>query len=213
VPLAAGPDASLARKVGTLLLGIVLVGTGVALTIRAEIGVAPYDVLTTGLAARAGIAIGIAAVIVPVTFTVTGMALGGRIGPGTAIAAVTVGPVIAATLWVLPEVHLLVVRIPLFAVGGLMLAVGITAVVVADVGPGPAELLMLAVHAKGPPLAATRTGIEVVSVATGWALGGQVGAGTIVVALLIGPLLRRLLDLAGYRGPRTASAEPAGAGP
>jgi uncharacterized membrane protein YczE len=213
VPLAAGPDASLARKAATLVLGIVLVGCGVAFTIRAEIGVAPYDVLTTGLATRAGLAIGVAAVIVPVTFVLTGLVLGGRMGPGTAIAAATVGPVIATGLWLLPEVDPLAVRVPFFVLGALMLAVGITSVVIADAGPGPAELLMLAIHDRGPPLAATRTGIELTCVASGWALGGQVGVGTVVVALLIGPLLRRLLDLAGYRGTRAATVEPAGAGP
>jgi uncharacterized membrane protein YczE len=212
VPLAPGPGATTTRRVATLVAGILLVGTGVALMIRAEVGVAPYDVLTTGLASSTGLAIGVAAVITPVSFTLLGVLLGGRLGWGTAVAAVSVGPVIAGMLSLLPLIEPLAPRVLLFAVGSLMLAVGLTSVVTSALGPGPVELLMLAIHARGPGIAPVRTGIELCSVAVGGVLGGQVGAGTIVVALLLGPLLRRLLDAAGYPGVRTA-AEPAGAGP
>jgi uncharacterized membrane protein YczE len=65
---------------------------------------------------------------------------------------------------------------------------------------------MLAIHEKGYPLAPVRTAIEVVSVAIGWAMGGQIGAGTVVVALLIGPVLRRMLTAAGYDAVQAARA-------
>ena len=83
----------------------------------------------------------------------------------------------------------------------LVVATGVTAlpVIIAEIGPGPAEVLMLAIHGRGHELARTRTGIELASVALGWALGGQVGVGTAVVASAIGPLLRTLLRWSGYR--------------
>jgi uncharacterized membrane protein YczE len=71
-------------------------------------------------------------------------------------------------------------------------------VIVPELGAGPAELVMLAVADKGYPLAPVRTGIELVSVAVGFALGGQVGVGTLVFAVIIGPALRRTLTFAGY---------------
>jgi uncharacterized membrane protein YczE len=213
VAYAPAPESSTARKLVPLVTGILLVGGGVGLTIRAEVGVAPYDVLTTGLADLTGVAIGIAAVLVPVMFVTLGLVLGGRIGPGTAITVVSVGPVVAAALWLLPEIDDLPLRAGFFAVGASCVALGITSVVVADLGPGPAEVLMLAITEKGFPLAPVRTGIEVVSVGVGWAMGGKVGVGTVIFAFLIGPVLRRLLDLAGYRGARVDTALPAGAGP
>lgn len=218
--IAATPETPVARRLLTLASGLVLVAVGVALMIRAEIGVAPYDVLTTGVAEATGLEIGLAAMLLPLVFTLGGWALGRRPGPGTVLAVLLVGPILGAVLRLVPESDLMAVRLPLFAVGFLAIAAGITAVIVAELGPGPAEIVMLAIHDRGYPLAATRTGIEVSCVAVGWALGGQIGAGTVVVALLIGPVLKHLLVLAGYpattppaaRGTEPGEQPPTGLG-
>lgn len=197
--LASTPQSPLLRRIGTLLTGFLLVGGGVALTIKAEIGVAPYDVLSTGLAETADIDIGIAAMILPLVFVALGWALGGKVGPGTVLAVLLVGPILGVVLHALPDVETLWARVPLFAAGFVLVACGITTVIIAEIGPGPAEVLMLAIHDRGVELARTRTAIEVASVAVGWALGGQVGAGTAFFAVAIGPALRQLLQWAGYR--------------
>src|SRR3546814_11999419 len=57
---------------------------------------------------------------------------------------------------------------------------------------------MLSIHDRGYPLAPARTAIEIVCVAAGWALGGQIGAGTVVAAVAIGPILRWTLSATGY---------------
>lgn len=204
--LAATPDSSVARKLGTLGLGLVLVASGVAMMIRAEIGVAPYDVLTTGLASSTGLSIGVAAMVLPLGFTLLGWAIGRAPGPGTVLAVLLVGPILGAVLDALPTHEAMTPRLALFTIGFLGIAAGITAVVIAEIGPGPAEIVMLAIHDRGYPLAASRTGIELTCVAIGWAIGGQIGAGTIVVAVLIGPVLRRMLTAAGYDSARSVEA-------
>lgn len=204
--LAATPQSSLARRVGTLGAGLVLVGSGVAMMIRGEIGVAPYDVLTTGIAHASDIEIGVAAMLLPLVFAMIGWALGRKPGPGTVLAVLLVGPILGSVLSVLPQHEAMPARLALFAAGFVLVAAGITAVIVADIGPGPAEIVMLAVHDKGYPLAPVRTGIELVCVALGWTIGGQVGVGTVVVALLIGPVLRWMLTAAGYDSTRAADA-------
>jgi uncharacterized membrane protein YczE len=196
--LAAPPDASVSRRLGTLALGLVLVGVGVALTITAEIGVAPYDVLTTGLVDLTGVPIGLAAMLLPLAFVAIGWGLGRRPGPGTVLAVLLVGPILGLTLDALPAYEAMGPRLGLFAVGFALVAAGITAVVVAEIGPGPAELVMLALHERGHPLAPVRTAIELTSVAVGFAMGGQVGLGTLVFASLIGVTLRWMLTTAGY---------------
>jgi uncharacterized membrane protein YczE len=200
--LAASPDSPLARRLGTLGLGLVLVAAGVALMIRGEVGVAPYDVLTTGIADAADIDIGLAAMLLPLGFTLLGWALGRAPGPGTVLAVLLVGPILGLVLDALPEQSAMAPRIGLFAVGVLLVAAGITAVVIAEIGPGPAEIVMLAIHEKGYALAPVRTAIELTCVAVGWAIGGQIGAGTVIVALLIGPLLRWMLTAAGFESQR-----------
>jgi len=204
--LAGGPRAPLPRRLGLLGMGLVFVAVGVALTIRAEIGVAPYDVLTTGLVELTGIDIGLAAMLVPAVFVGIGTVLGRRPGPGTLVAVLAVGPILGAVLEALPHPEALAPRLALFATGFVVLAAGITAMVIAELGPGPAELVMLALHGRGHPLAWARTGIEAASVAIGWAMGGQVGVGTLVVAATIGVTLRTMLTAAGYAPARAATA-------
>lgn len=204
--LAATPDSPVARRLGTLAVGLVLVGSGVAMMIRGDVGVAPYDVLTTGIAALTGMQIGLAAMLLPLAFTILGWTLGRRPGPGTVLAVLLVGPILGTVLAALPTTGSLPTRIALFTVGFLLVAAGITAVVIAEIGPGPAEIVMLAIHDKGYPLAPVRTGIEVSCLGLGWAIGGQIGAGTVVVAVLIGPILRRMLTVAGFDAGRAAAA-------
>jgi uncharacterized membrane protein YczE len=206
VKLAATSTSPVSRRLLTLVIGLVLVALGVAMTIRGEIGVAPYDVVITGLAERSGLDIGLAAMALPLVFVALGVALGGRAGPGTVLAILLVGPTLHVILDALPEVTALVPRIALFGVGMFVVAAGVTAVIIAEIGSGPAEVLMLAVHERGHELARARTGIELTSVAVGWALGGQVGVGTAIVALAIGPLLRTFLQWSGYRADEADAA-------
>jgi uncharacterized membrane protein YczE len=188
------------RRLGVQVAGMVLVSSGVASMIRSELGVAPYDVVTTGLHERIGMPIGVAAVLLPILFAGVGLAMGGRnrIGLGTLLDTVLVGPLLGLVLHVLPEVEAMVPRLGYFVGGFGVLTVGIVLVIVPDLGAGPAEVLMLAVSDRGYPLARARTGIEAVCVIAGWALGGQVGFGTIAFAVLIGPSLRRTLTWSGY---------------
>lgn len=192
------PGSSMLRRLAVQLGGVVVVATGVALTIQAELGVAPYDVVTTGMHERFDIPIGLAAVLLPVVFVAVGLALGGKLGPGTVLDVALVGPVLGLVVSVLPHVEPLVPRIVMYGLGFVVLTAGIVMVIVPELGAGPAELVMLAIADKGHPLAPVRTGIELVCVLVGFALGGQVGVGTLAFALLVGPALRRTLTLAGY---------------
>lgn len=204
--LAATPESPVARRLGTLGLGLLLVGTGVAMMIRGQVGVAPYDVLTTGISSATGIEIAVAAMLLPLGFTALGWMLGRRPGPGTLLAVLLVGPILGAALDVVPHQEAMPPRLALFGIGFLFVTAGITAVVVAEIGPGPAEIVMLAIHDRGYPLAVVRTGIELTCVALGWAIGGQIGVGTVVVAVLIGPLLRWMLALSGFDATRAQTA-------
>lgn len=212
MPVVVPPNASGLRRGVVQLIGIPAVSTGVAFTIRAELGVAPYDVVTTGMHERFGIPIGLAAVLLPVVFLLGGLALGGRVGPGTLLDVALVGPIIGLVLAIVPEVEPMGPRIGLFAVGFVLISAGIVLVIVPDLGAGPAEVLMLAIADRGYALAPARTAMELVCVVVGFAMGGQVGIGTLVFAVLIGPSLRRALTFAGF-DPEQASTRSDAATP
>ena len=191
------------------MIGICVVAGGVASMIRSELGVAPYDVVTTGMHERFGMPLGLAAVLLPIVFLLGGLALGGRVGFGTMLDVAFVGPLLGLFVAWIPQIEAMVPRLALYAVGFVLITVGIVLVILPDLGAGPAEVLMLAVADRGYPLAPVRTGIELVCVAVGFAMGGQVGVGTLVFALLIGPALRRTLTWAGYDATLAATRSDA----
>lgn len=186
-----------------------VIAVGVALTIDAGLGVAPYDVVTTGLHERLGMPIGLAAVLLPLVFLAAGRLLGGKIGLGTLFDVALVGPLLGVILAVLPPVHAMAMRAPMYAIGFICITLGIVLVIVPDLGAGPVEMLMLAVAAKGVRLAPTRAAIEVVLVVVGWAMRGQVGVGTVVFAVLIGPALRHTLTWFGVAPDQAATRSDA----
>lgn len=192
------PGAGVAARLAVLVVSLVLVAGGITLLLTAELGAAPIDVLTTGLAGAAGIPLWISAVLVPLACVAGGLALGERAGLGTAVAVVTVGPLLGVLLPLMPEVASMPVRIALFGAGFALATLGITGVVAAEAGTGPTEMVMIGVAARGIRIDVVRLGLEVAFVTLGALLGGAVGVGTLVFALAIGPLLRRTLAYVGW---------------
>jgi uncharacterized membrane protein YczE len=84
--------------------------------------------------------------------------------------------------------HSLAARIALLAGGVLLNGVATGAYIGAGLGPGPRDGLMTGLAARGHSLRLVRTAIEITVLATGWALGGTVGVGTVLYAVAIGPL-------------------------
>jgi uncharacterized membrane protein YczE len=74
-------------------------------------------------------------------------------------------------------------------VGGVAVtAFGMALYIGAGLGPGPRDGLMTGLAAKGYRLWVVRTVLELTALASGWLLGGDVGAGTVLFAFGIGPL-------------------------
>lgn len=177
------------QRIVRCLFGLVLFGVGISLALEAELGGFPWDVLHTGLSELTGIAVGPMIVIVGVALLALWIPLRERPGLGTVLNATVIGVVVDV---VLPRIEIgdaLVTR-------GLALAAGITVVGIgsgfyigAGLGSGPRDGLMTGLARRGIEVGRARTFIEVVVVASGLALGGAAGVGTIAFALTIGPLV------------------------
>jgi uncharacterized membrane protein YczE len=199
--------AELLRRLPRLLGGIVVLGPGIALTLRARLGVSPWDVLHQGLAKKTGLSFGVVVVLVGVGVLLVWIPLRQRFGVGTVINTLTVGFLVDFALDVLPEPHLLAARWALLLGGIVMVALGMGLYISAGLGPGPRDGLMTGIAAKGLPVWAVRTVLELSALLIGWALGGNVGVGTVIFAFAIGPLGHFFLSVF-HLGPAPSDLGP-----
>ncbi|MHC9044027.1 membrane protein YczE [Microbacterium saperdae] len=177
------------RRIGQLLVGLFLYGIGIAFIVRGAIGAAPWDVLTQGIARHVPLTFGMITILVSVVVLLLWIPLRQRPGAGTVLNALLVGPAADVGFLLIPETDSLWIRILFFVVGLLLLSAATGLYIGAAFGPGPRDGLMTGLHRRsGWPIWIVRTGLEVTVVAVGWALGGNVGIGTVAFALLVGPL-------------------------
>lgn len=180
---------SLGLRIGVYLAGICGIGLGVSLMVEADLGVAPNDVMNTGLADTLGTQVGTAAWITAGIAMVLSWILGRRPRPATVLGGVIVGFAINAAIEAIATPDTIGVRILFLAAGLAVVWISITGIVSADVGAGPLELLMLAFMDKGVSIAVARWGLEIGLLVIGLLLGGRAGLGTVLFAVLTGPVL------------------------
>jgi len=191
--------ATLPVRAAVYLVSTVAVGLGVALMVRAKLGVAPNDVMNTGLGHAIGTNVGTASWITGAIAMVLAWLLGRRPRVPTVLGGVIVGLSINVIIDALPTVHALAARIPMLVAGLLVVWSAITGVVSADVGAGPLELVMLGLMDKRIGIRVARWSIELTLLAIGLVLGGAAGLGTALFAFGTGPALAITLPWATRR--------------
>ena len=184
----------LGRRLVHLYVGLALYGASSALLVVSGLGLEPWNVLHQGLAELTGLTIGVVSIIVGAAVLLLWIPLRQRPGLGTVSNVFVVGLAMDGTLALVPDAHGLAVRIPLLLAGILLNGVATGLYITASFGPGPRDGLMTGLHKRtGRSIRLIRTAIEVAVVATGFALGGTVGIGTLLYALAIGPLAQLFL--------------------
>ncbi|WP_428964482.1 membrane protein YczE [Micromonospora fluostatini] len=199
-----------ARRLVQLYLGLVLYGTSMAMMIRSDLGLNPWDVFHQGLSMITGMSIGAATIVTGILVLLLWIPLRLRPGLGTVSNVLVIGVVVDLALALLPTGMPLAARIGLLVVGivGNGLATGLY--LGARFGPGPRDGLMSGYVARRPgrSIRLVRTVIEVTVLALGWLLGGTVGIGTVAYALAIGPLAQVFIPMftvAPPAGPDTGT--------
>ncbi|MFE0254520.1 YitT family protein [Streptomyces sp. NPDC059010] len=184
----------LTRRLSQLYAGLALYGASSALLVEAGLGLEPWNVLHQGLAELTGLTIGVVSIFVGAAVLLLWIPLRQRPGLGTVSNVFVVGIAMDGTLALVPEAHSLAVRIPLLLAGIVLNGVATGLYIAARFGPGPRDGLMTGLHQRtGRSVRLMRTAVEIAVVATGFALGGTVGVGTVLYALSIGPLAQLFL--------------------
>lgn len=183
------PTLTFTKRLLQLLLGLFLFGIASALMIRANLGIAPWDVLGQGIAVRSGLSFGLVTNLIGAAVLLMWWPLRQKPGLGTLLNVMMIGPSAQLGLTVLPGVNGLGWQLLVFAAGLVLMATATGLYIGARFGPGPRDGLMTGLHARtGRAIWQVRTLIEATALLIGGWLGGNIGWGTLVFALLIGPL-------------------------
>jgi len=197
------PADELRRRVPVVLAGLVLFGIGIGLMVRAELGLAPWDVLHQGISDRTGLPMGTVTILTGVTVLLGWIPLRQRLGLGTVLNALVIGVVVDATLALVDAPETMPVRIALLVVGVFLFGPGSGLYIGAGLGPGPRDGLMTGLSRGGRSVRVVRTGIELSVLAVGVLLGGSAGVGTILFAATVGPNVHLFLEVMGMPPPRS----------
>ncbi|SIN09359.1 YczE/YyaS/YitT family protein [Micromonospora cremea] len=185
------------QRLTQLYAGLTLYGISMALMVRSDLGLDPWDVFHQGLSELTELSIGMVTIGVGALVLLLWIPLRQRPGLGTVSNVVVIGLVVDATLALLPAGGPLGVRIGLLISGIVANGAATGLYLGARLGPGPRDGLMTGFVARRPrwSIRLVRTVIEVVVLALGWLLGGTVGLGTVAYALAIGPLAQLFIPL------------------
>ncbi|OGN51271.1 MAG: hypothetical protein A2352_09735 [Caulobacterales bacterium RIFOXYB1_FULL_67_16] len=187
------------RRLIQLFVGLALYGLSIALIVRADLGLDPWDVLNQGVFEHyqpAGISFGLVVNLIGMAVLLLWIPLRQRPGVGTVANVLVIGTVANHGLAWIPSDLDLPLRIGLFGAGVVLNGVASGAYIGAGLGPGPRDGLMTGIVARtGRSVKWVRTAIELAVVAVGGMLGGSIGVGTVIYAVTIGPLVHLFLPI------------------
>jgi uncharacterized membrane protein YczE len=205
---------SAAARGGALLFGLIGYGFSMAMMVRAELGLDPWDVLHQGLALRTPMTIGIASAVVGVAVLLAWIPLRNRPGMGTVANVIVIAVTVDVGMAILHAPTSLPIRIAMMVGAVVLNAISTVLYIGAGLGPGPRDGLMTGLVVRtGLSVRLVRTSIEATVLTVGWLLGGTVGVGTVLYAFGIGPLVqffvrmtpKRLLARSGWASAAEAS--------
>ena len=172
-----------------LFLGLMIFGFGHAILFGSNFGVSPWMVLAQGFVVQFGIGIGLSIILVSFAVLLFWIPLKEKPGIGTFINFFVVAAVIEITLPYIPYQTENLLKLVQVFIAILVIGLGGAIYLIANLGPGPRDGLMTGLSKKTRiPMAYVRNFLEISVVIFGWSLGGTAGVGTLIFAILIGPV-------------------------
>lgn len=171
-----------------LCFGLTLFGLGEGLLIVSASGASPWSVLAQGLFLNIGFSVGIITIFISIAVLLLWYPLNQKPGIGTILNALIIGLMIDVCIRYVPTPESFVFQILLGALAVLIVGIGGGIYLVANLGAGPRDGLMIGLQKKtNLPIAVVRGVLEITVMSIGWYLGGTVGFGTLLFAFGIGP--------------------------
>jgi uncharacterized membrane protein YczE len=197
------PDSnrSLPKRLVILIFGLFVYGLGVAMTVQASLGIAPWDVFAQGISIQTGLSFGVSTVVVSALVLLAWIPLKVKPGIGTVANAILIGLFADFWLLLLPEFEIYWQQLIMFLIGVVIVAIATGLYISSQLGSGPRDGLMQGTaNALDKPFWLIRTAYEGTVLTIGWLMGGQVREGTLIFALSIGYLVQ--LSLKFFKIPK-----------
>jgi uncharacterized membrane protein YczE len=174
-------------RVFILFFGLAIFGLGDSLFIQAGIGNAPWTVFAEGLTYKTGMSIGFATFVISVFVLLLWIPLRERPGFGTLANIVLIASFIEIGTHLFPVAESFAAGIVYNFIGISLVGIGSALYITCGLGPGPRDGAMTGLHYRtGVRVGRVRMAIEVTVLVIGFLMGGTVGVGTALFALLIG---------------------------
>jgi hypothetical protein len=174
-------------RVAILFFGLAIFGLGDALVVQSNLGNAPWTVFAQGLSLKTALSLGWATFVTGCFVLLIWIPLRERPGFGTLANIVIISAAIEFGVSVFPLQETLIGGLASALIGIALVGLGSALYITCGLGPGPRDGAMTGIHQRtGVRVGRVRMGIEVTVLIIGALLGGQLGLGTALFALLIG---------------------------
>jgi len=175
------------KRVLILCFGLAIFGLGDGLIIQSGLGNAPWSVLAQGISLKSGLSIGTSTLIIGALVLSLWIPLRERPGFGTIANILIISLFIEIGTNIFPKQEDLLPGLLFTLVGIAMVGIGSSLYITCGLGPGPRDGAMTGLHQRtGVRVGRVRLGLEIVVSLAGALLGGTLGLGTLLFALLIG---------------------------
>ena len=181
-----------------LCFGLTLFGLGEGLLIVSLTGASPWSVLAQGISLNVNLSIGTITLLVSIAVLFLWIPLIQKPGIGTILNAIIISIMIDVCIKFVPTPESFIGQLILAFTAVLTVGLGGGIYLIANLGPGPRDGLMVGLQKKTNfPIALVRAFLEISVVSIGWYLGGTVGIGTLLFAFGIGPAVALGLYITG----------------
>jgi uncharacterized membrane protein YczE len=181
-----------------LIFGLMIFGIGEAFLVVTSLGNSPWVVLSEGISLNSSLNIGESTFVVSVVVLLLWIPLRQRPGFGTLANIIVIAASIELGLLIIPTIENIFLKYFYVLFGIALVGVGSALYITCGLGTGPRDGLMTGLHYKtGVRVGRVRLGIEVVALSVGAFLGGSLGVGTALFALLIGQSVAISLGVLG----------------
>ena len=186
------------QRMLVLIFGLMIFGVGEAFLVVTSLGNSPWVVLSEGISLNSNLNIGESTFLVSVVVLLLWIPLRQKSGFGTLANIVVIAASIELGLLIIPTVENIYFKYFYVLFGIALVGIGSALYITCGLGTGPRDGLMTGLHYKtGVRVGRVRLGIEVVALSIGAFLGGSLGIGTALFALLIGQSVAISLGVLG----------------